>query len=265
MGRLEKYGVCALLFVIVTVLAVSIWGPRPKKVAPASGAGARTAAAAKDPSPTPGPAGARPLGESAPGAPGAISSGTQGVPSPGPLLPSGGGADKPLDRPGIAVPGTAGGPVGPVPGGPVRYVIKKGETLEVVAKRELGSAARWEEILKWNEGIDPKRLRAGQEIVLPPTARVATGSPVPASAAPVSPPPTSTALLTTAGPSTAKAPPLAPGKADRTHMVAKGDTLYAISQRYYGKGTRYRDIFEANREVLSNERALRVGMTLVIP
>ena len=259
MGRLEKYGVCALLFVIVTVLAVSIWGPRPKKSVPTGGAVAKGAAVA----PAPEVQAARPLGETATG-PREAEKG--GLPSPAPLVPAGPSDGNLFDKPGIPVPGSARGeePAPPLAGKAVRYVVKHGETLDLIARRELGAVARRDEILKWNEGLDPRRLRAGQEIVLPPGRAVA-----PAATAAAAPPPTSSATgaepLSTAGPSVAKAPPASGSGKARTHHVAKGETLYAIAQRYYGKGTRYREILEANHGVLRNERSLRAGMTLVIP
>ena len=48
-------------------------------------------------------------------------------------------------------------------------------------------------------------------------------------------------------------------------MVIQGDTLYKIAQRYYGSGSRWPEILEANRDVLKNENAVRPGMELRIP
>lgn len=49
------------------------------------------------------------------------------------------------------------------------YVVKKGDTLAAIAKRELGSAGRWEEILELNssELDDENSIRAGMTIKLP--------------------------------------------------------------------------------------------------
>lgn len=60
----------------------------------------------------------------------------------------------------------------------------------------------------------------------------------------------------------ALAKPTAPG---RRHTVGRGDTLFSLAQRYYGNRSRWRDIYEANRDVLPKEDALRVGMELRIP
>jgi tetratricopeptide (TPR) repeat protein len=56
-----------------------------------------------------------------------------------------------------------------------------------------------------------------------------------------------------------------PAAGARRHVVARGDTLYSLAQRYYNNRSRWRDIYAANRSRMSNENDLRVGMELVIP
>ena len=51
----------------------------------------------------------------------------------------------------------------------------------------------------------------------------------------------------------------------RTHVVQEGDSLTRISSRYYGTTGRWQEIYEANREVLKGENALRPGQRLKIP
>ena len=50
-----------------------------------------------------------------------------------------------------------------------------------------------------------------------------------------------------------------------THTVASGDTLGKIAKLYLGDASRYAEIFEANRDQLSNPDAIAVGQRLVIP
>ncbi len=52
-----------------------------------------------------------------------------------------------------------------------------------------------------------------------------------------------------------------------TYVVQKGDTLWSISAKpaVYGKATRWRAIFDANRDLLGNPDAVKAGMTLKIP
>ncbi len=65
-------------------------------------------------------------------------------------------------------------------------------------------------------------------------------------------------------PSTPVVAPPAPAQ-PRTHVVQEGDSLTRISVRYYGTSARWQDIYDANREVLKGENALRPGQRLKIP
>jgi hypothetical protein len=51
----------------------------------------------------------------------------------------------------------------------------------------------------------------------------------------------------------------------RTYVVRPGDTLGAISRRFYGTSARYMEIYNANRDRLSSPNSVTVGQTLIIP
>ena len=53
--------------------------------------------------------------------------------------------------------------------------------------------------------------------------------------------------------------------APRSYTVQSGDTLSRISTKVYGTPSRWIDIYQANRDRLSSENALRVGQELRIP
>lgn len=55
------------------------------------------------------------------------------------------------------------------------------------------------------------------------------------------------------------------GVASQFHTVVSGDTLWKVSKTYYGKGSRYPEIFEANRPMLSHPDKIYVGQVLRIP
>jgi len=62
-------------------------------------------------------------------------------------------------------------------------------------------------------------------------------------------------------------PAAAPNPADvpRTYTVQPGDSLSSISRRFYGTPSRWIDVYQANRDRLSSENALRVGQDIRIP
>lgn len=50
------------------------------------------------------------------------------------------------------------------------YIVKSGDSLSKIAKLELGSSSRWNEIYKLNAktiGSDPNRIKPGQKLVMP--------------------------------------------------------------------------------------------------
>jgi len=71
-----------------------------------------------------------------------------------------------------------------------------------------------------------------------------------------------------AAPSTASAPAPASalGRAVRTHTVARGETLYSLAIRFYGKGSRWHEIVDANKDQLGgSDPKVKPGMVLKIP
>ena len=70
----------------------------------------------------------------------------------------------------------------------------------------------------------------GAEAETPEVAPAAAEEPLPAPEAPAPPPP----------------PPPPPPPAPRTYTVVSGDTLWAISERFYGDGSRYQQIADAS-------------------
>ena len=57
--------------------------------------------------------------------------------------------------------------------------------------------------------------------------------------------------------------PLPPGA--RTHVVQSGETLAAISQKYYKTRNRAQDILDANQNQLGKKSTIKPGQTLIIP
>lgn len=56
-----------------------------------------------------------------------------------------------------------------------------------------------------------------------------------------------------------------PAPAEQTYTVEAGDSLWAIAQRFYGDGSQFSRIFEANRDQLDNPDMIQPGQVLRIP
>ncbi|MEW6252815.1 MAG: LysM peptidoglycan-binding domain-containing protein [Planctomycetota bacterium] len=56
-----------------------------------------------------------------------------------------------------------------------------------------------------------------------------------------------------------------PKGAPRTHVVQKGDTLFSIAKQYYGDGSKWKRIQDANPQIASDPKKLQAGATLTIP
>ena len=50
-----------------------------------------------------------------------------------------------------------------------------------------------------------------------------------------------------------------------SRMVARGDSLWAISRHIYGDGSRYSLIFQANRGKINNPDLIYPGQVFVVP
>ena len=57
----------------------------------------------------------------------------------------------------------------------------------------------------------------------------------------------------------------APKVTPKTHKVVKGDTLWGIAKKYYGNGSQYMKIYNANTGILKNPNSIYVGQVLTIP
>ena len=72
-----------------------------------------------------------------------------------------------LRLPTVTEVASVSGPVKGIQAGSLTYRIKRGDTLEGLAKSRLGDSRRVREIKKLNPTVDPTRLRVGQIVYLP--------------------------------------------------------------------------------------------------
>lgn len=203
----------------------------PASTTPATGGSLDLGAGAP---PAPGAAG----GSSASGAPSAAGAGTvAGATGASGAAPTAPGSPAPAG-PAIVPPPAPAADAGR------EYVIKSGDTLEAIARSQLGDGQKWRAIVAANPGINPTNLKIGQKIRLPAGEAVASKD----------------------GPGAA-APAATSGAASgNTYTVQRGDTLVALSRKFYGNDTEWKRILDANKSLLGGDPAkLKPGMKLAIP
>jgi nucleoid-associated protein YgaU len=273
MHSIERYGIVALLFLVVTVVAVLMWdgGKDDKKKDLVGTVTAPPAAKSaldtlEDPSEAaarrlslvadsqPGPLQRKPLAEPAAQALGAEAQGAA-LAAPAALpetLDASAPGVAPESVPTQSLPTQSqreqSAPdqvVGKIEAGATHtYLVRSGDTLSEIAQRELGSSRRWQEIVAANPGLDPNRLGVGKKIRIPgaqaggastPTETAkATGKPIPASS---------------------------PKAA--TWKVGKGENLWKIASQTLGDGKRWGEIAKLNPGV--NPDKLTTGLVLKLP
>lgn len=59
--------------------------------------------------------------------------------------------------------------------------------------------------------------------------------------------------------------PSTPSSGQRTHKVGKGDSLWSIAKKYYGDGSKYPNIYNANKDKIKDPNLIHIGWVLVIP
>ncbi len=274
MQRIERYGVIALVFLLVTILAVAVWGQRKNQSLLSFLKRDKPAETAKLDEPTTGAtAPAEGLGLSQPshelsqlsnqpGTAGAVTDATtQLIPIGGPgsnavtfdqgtllnPLPktNSGFINEPparvLSGPGYVEP--IGGSASVVSNLPRSYTVKRGDTLGSIAQRELGSSKRWPEIEALN-GVKPERLSVGMVLKLP----VAGASLEP---------------HTLVRQDAVRAPAPAPTTSRSSYSVRSGDSLSKIAASQLGDANRYGEILALNPGL--NPQRLNVGQSLRMP
>lgn len=127
-------------------------------------------------------------------------------------------------------------PAGPPP--TVPYEVKKGDTMQKIAKQWFGDHDKWVLIAYENPLVDPLKLKAGQTLRLP--AKNAEVKDLPAET-------------------------LAELTRHVDYVVGKNDTLSDIAKQFYGKATLWQIIWDANRDVIPDPARMRAGITIKVP
>ncbi len=138
------------------------------------------------------------------------------------------------------------------------YTVVDGDSFWTISQKVYGSGKHFQFLQEANKSRvpNPDRMKLGQELVIPPLPEKATRGSSGSTSSPV---------RASAGTSHNDDAPLTLSAGSVVHRVTDGESLYSIAARYYGKGSLWPKIFEANRDVLPNENSLSPGQRLVIP
>ncbi|HVT90752.1 MAG TPA: LysM peptidoglycan-binding domain-containing protein [Tepidisphaeraceae bacterium] len=186
--------------------------PSPKPVADVSGA---------TQSHNPAPGGGAEVNPGAPASNRPLSMMTSGSPSTGPA----------------AIEQTA-------PSTPRTHVIRSGENFWTIAAAVYGNSAYAPQLIRANPTVDPRNLKVGSVINVPPKDQVAS------------------AMSTV----TAQANSAQPLDVKTSYRVETGDSLYRISVKLYGKPTEMDKLYDLNKSIIGPDRTkLHVGMVLKLP
>lgn len=148
--------------------------------------------------------------------------------------------------------------------------VAEGDNLSAIAEKVLGDPNRWEELFEANRDKirDPNRLKIGLELRVPGAAAAV---------------PTPTPRPDRAG-DTQDICPFVPGdimkvnilealdearqhaqEPDVTYKVKRGDSLSRIASKMLGDAGRWKEILDANADILQRPESLQPGMVLKMP
>ncbi len=120
---------------------------------------------------------------------------------------------------------------------PRTYTVAKGDTLVKISEKVYGDKTKWRQIYEANRDqiTDVRLMQPGQVLTIPAVAGEVGQEP---------------------------SLPMARGK---YHEVRAGDSLYKLAERYYGDGSQWELVYEANKARLPSADRLTIGQKLYIP
>ncbi len=125
------------------------------------------------------------------------------------------------------------------------HLVRPGESLSLISQRYYGTAKLTRDLAAFNGIGDPDSVRAGQRLKIPDAAAL-----------------NGKAQAAGSGSENAGSPPPAP---PATYRVLPGDTLSSIAGALLHSRGRWRELYEANRDVIHDEDTLVAGTVIRIP
>lgn len=237
MGKVEKFVVLSVLLIIVGILVVSLTMDDPLK---------------KDDVTLAAPPAATPVAATPVGAtPVATLSSSVTTPTPAPVP-----EPAPMAIPAGSILKTVDGLQDSFMPDMRFYTWRTGDTFPILAQRFYGDLSRLATLRRVNEGRFD--VQPGERVLIPLYDTEGAPPSVAVTGAEIQKPAVKPAVSATPVVAVAAGTP-------RVHVVKSGESLWKISKQELGAGSRWKEIYEANRDVLSSPEALRTGLKLRIP
>lgn len=145
--------------------------------------------------------------------------------------------------------GTGSMPVTTAPTAERTHVVVSGDSFSSISTKYFGTESKAGAIASANPLVDPTRMKIGAKLRIPESTTLV--------AAP--------AVVTPNGKSS-NGNTVAASTSGNNHNVASGETLAAISRKYYGSTKYWQKLYTANKGTIgSDPAALKVGQKLTIP
>ena len=121
------------------------------------------------------------------------------------------------------------------------HKVRPGESLSSICQQYYGDVLRVSELARFNDIADPDMVRAGRKLRIPKADALAGDD--------------------------RSNPAASSGGADRsrTYTIKRGDSLSVVAQRLLHSAGRWRQLYELNRNVISDPDTLQVGTVIKVP
>ncbi len=139
------------------------------------------------------------------------------------------------------------------------YVVKRGDTLGIIAKRVLGSADRYKEIIALNAKRlkNPNRIYPNQKLLVSGEGKMDTASKVTTKEK-------SEKVKVAAVADRGKTDAPAEKKKPKYYVVKSGDSLWKIAKKVYGSGKHYKKLIGLNKKSLRDPSKIKINQKLIV-
>jgi nucleoid-associated protein YgaU len=149
---------------------------------------------------------------------------------------------------------------------PTEHIVVAGDHLWSIAEDYYGSGFFWVDIAEANDLEEQSALEVGMKLAIPIASFSASAEEQEdVVVSPTVAPSKAETVVPAAEETVIEKPQAGNSITGQVYEVKPGDSLWTISQRAYGDGYRWTEIFNANKELIANPDLIFVGWNLTLP